>query len=60
VKLEFTKAARLPTFDVAEVGTLLKRTVLIVEDGVVVKVFYPVFPPEGSAKEVVDYLKSEG
>jgi hypothetical protein len=58
--LELTKAARLPTFEVAEVGTLLKRTVLIVEEGVIVKVFYPVFPPEGSAKEVVDYLQSQG
>lgn len=31
--------------------------VLIIENGKVKKVFYPVFPPAGSAKEVVDYLK---
>ena len=55
--LELTKAMRLPSFHVDEVGTLLKRMVLIIENGKVTKVFYPVFPPEGSAKEVVDYLK---
>src|SRR5579859_6569689 len=57
-KLELTKAAKLPTFDVDEVGTLLKRMVLMINDGKVEKVFYPVFPPEGSAKEVLDYLRT--
>jgi peroxiredoxin len=49
----------LPTFHVDEVGTLMKRMVLILENGKIKKVFYPVFPPEGSAQEVVDYLKAE-
>ena len=57
--LEFTTAARLPTFYLDKVGTLMKRMALIIEDGVVVKVFYPVFPPAGSAQEVVEYLKSK-
>jgi peroxiredoxin len=56
-KLELTKAMKLPTFHVDEVGTLLKRMALVIENGRIVKVFYPVFPPEGSAQEVVDYLK---
>ena len=56
-KLELTKAMRLPSFHVDEVGTLLKRMVLIIENGKVTKVFYPVFPAEGSAKEVVNHLK---
>jgi len=58
-KLELTKLMRLPSFDVTEVGTLLKRMVLIIENGKIVKVFYPVFPPEGCAQEVVDYLKQK-
>jgi peroxiredoxin len=57
--LELTKAAGLPTFDVDKMGTLLKRMVLIIKDGVIVKVFYPVFPPEGSATEVLDFLYSQ-
>jgi len=56
-KLELTKAMRLPTFHVKEIGTLMKRMVLIIDGGKVVKVFYPVFPPEGSAQEVIDYLR---
>ena len=50
---------KLPTFHVDEVGTLLKRMALVIENGSIVKVFYPVFPPEGSAQEVVDYLKGQ-
>jgi peroxiredoxin len=57
-KLDFTHALRLPTFEVQEVGTLMKRMVLILGDGKIVKVFYPVFPPESSAQEVVNYLRS--
>ena len=58
-ELELTNKVKLPVFDVEGVGTLLKRMVLIVDGGRIVKVFYPVFPPEGSAKEVVDYLKNQ-
>jgi peroxiredoxin len=36
---------------------LLKRMVLIVDDGVIGKVFYPVFPPDKSAAEVVAFLR---
>jgi peroxiredoxin len=31
--------------------------VLIVDDGVIAKVFYPVFPPDKSAAEVVAWLR---
>lgn len=37
---------------------LLKRVVLAVEDGVVVKVWYPVFPPDKSAEEVLEWLET--
>jgi peroxiredoxin len=55
--LEFALALRLPTFTIAGM-TLLKRMVLVITDGVVRKVFYPVFPPDQSAAKVVAWLKS--
>ena len=56
--LALAQAIGLPTFKVAGV-TLLKRMVLVIDDGVIVKVFYPVFPPDKSADEVVAWLRSE-
>ncbi len=53
--LEFASAMRLPTFDVQAVR-LLKRLTLIIRDGTVEHVFYPVFPPDASAQQVVDWL----
>lgn len=57
--LALTTAMKLPNFEVDEAGTLLKRMVLLIDDGTIVKVFYPVFPPEGSAQEVLDYLRQK-
>jgi peroxiredoxin len=54
--LSFAHALRLPTFSLAEM-TLLKRMVIVVEDGAIVKVFYPVFPPDKSAEEVAAWLR---
>src|SRR4051812_15053692 len=50
-------ALRLPTFDVEGV-TLYKRITLVVEGCAVAKVFYPVFPPDRNAAEVVAWLES--
>ena len=36
--------------------TLLKRLTLIIDQGEVVHVFYPVFPPDRSASDVIDWL----
>jgi peroxiredoxin len=47
---------RLPTFTVAGVE-LYKRLTLIVEDGRIQKVFYPVFPPDQNAEEVLTWLQ---
>ncbi len=58
-ELKFTRALELPTLMVAGM-TLLKRMVLIVDDGVISKVFYPVFPPDKSAAEVVAWLRRSG
>jgi len=54
-KLEFVKALRLPTFEVDGM-TLIKRLTLIARDGVIEKVFYPVFPPDRNAGDVVAWL----
>jgi len=54
--LAFAKALRLPTFDVDGMR-LIKRMAWIVDDGVITQVFYPVFPPDKNAEEVVHWLK---
>ncbi len=56
-KLELTRALKLPTFTI-EGMTLIKRLTLIVDDGVVTKVFYPVFPPDKNAGEVIAWLSA--
>jgi peroxiredoxin len=55
--LELTRALGLPTFEVAG-ETLLRRLTLVLRDGVVEHVFYPVFPPDRHAAEVLDWLRS--
>src|SRR5215813_7363588 len=55
--LKLARAINLPTFTVAGM-TLHKRMALVIEDGVVVKVFYPVFPPDKNAEEVIGWLKA--
>jgi peroxiredoxin len=54
-KFGLTKALRLPTFTVAGM-TLLKRMAWVIDDGGITKVFYPVFPPDRSAAEVIAWL----
>ena len=56
--LEFrlTDALRLPTF-VFEGARLIKRLALVAEKGRIVKVFYPVFPPDKNAETVLAWLK---
>jgi peroxiredoxin len=50
-------ALRLPTFEIAGL-TLYKRITLVAQDGEIVKVFYPVFPPDRNAGDVLEYLRS--
>jgi peroxiredoxin len=54
--LTFASALGLPTFEIDGV-MLLKRLTLIVDDGVVTHVFYPVFPPDRSAADVLAWLR---
>jgi len=55
-KLAFARALNMPTFSVAGM-TLLKRMALVIDDGIIDKVFYPVFPPNKNAAEVVAWLR---
>ena len=55
--LALARAIKLPTFTVAGM-TLLKRMALVIDDGVVAKVFYPVFPPDKNAEEVIAWLQA--
>ena len=54
--LGFTRALNLPTFVVAGM-TLLGRMALVIDDGTIAKVFYPVFPPDKNAEEVIGWLR---
>jgi peroxiredoxin len=51
-----TQALQLPTFRV-DTRILLKRLTLIVVNGEIKKVFYPVFPPDQNAVDVIVWLK---
>ncbi len=54
-ELAFTRALRLPTFAFEEMA-LIRRLTLIVRDGRIEKVFYPVFPPDKNAEDVISWL----
>jgi peroxiredoxin len=53
---ELARAIKLPTFTTSGM-TLLKRMALVIDDGVITKVFYPVFPPDKNAEEVMAWLR---
>lgn len=55
--LEFTDRLRLPTFEIAG-ERLLKRLTLVLSDGRIEHVFYPVFPPDEHAAEVARWLET--
>jgi peroxiredoxin len=55
--LAFSRALRLPTMEVANL-TLLKRLAMVIDDGRITKVFYPVFPPDRNAEDVLAWLKA--
>lgn len=54
---ELADALSLPTFDVAGLR-LLRRLTMLVRDGQVEHVWYPVFPPDAHAAEVVTWLRT--
>ena len=54
--LKFKDALRLPTF-LSDQEQLYRRVTLIVGSGTIVKVFYPVFPPDKNAEEVIAWIR---
>jgi peroxiredoxin len=55
-KRVLTQALNLPTMEVAGL-TLIKRMALIIDDARITHVFYPVFPPDRNAGDVLEWLK---
>ena len=56
-ELQFQKALQLPTFVMTE-KTLIKRLTMVVNDGVIQQVHYPVFPSDADAAWVLRYLQT--
>jgi peroxiredoxin len=57
--LAVADALRLPTFTVED-GRLYKRLTLVVTDGRIEHAFYPIFPPDQHAAEVLQWLRDHG
>lgn len=55
--LEFALALNLPMFEAGGM-TLLKRLTLIIANGKIEYLFYPVFPPDRNASDVIAWLSS--
>ena len=55
--LALTRALNLPSMDVAGL-TLIKRMALVIDDGTISHVFYPVFPPDRNAGDVLAWLQA--
>jgi len=53
-----TNSLCLPTFEYNGIK-LIKRLAIIAVDGIIRKVFYPVFPPDRNAEEVINWLTNE-
>ena len=56
--MEVKNVLRLPTFSVAGME-LYRRLTLVAKDRKIEKVFYPVFPPDKSADEVLEWLRND-
>ena len=56
-KLEFIKTLSLPTFKIKD-KIFIKRLTLIINNCKIIKVFYPVFPPDKHINEVLKWLKN--
>ena len=57
VDLKLKQSLNLPIFKVGNL-TLYQRLTLVIEQAIIKKVFYPVFPPNEHASQVLDWLKS--
>src|SRR3569623_2419532 len=52
---ELTRQLNLPTFEYDSLR-LIKRLHLVLKSGVITKVFYPVFPPDQNAADVIAWI----
>jgi peroxiredoxin len=57
VELKLKSAIGLPTFFTSGM-TLYKRMAMVLEDALIARVFYPVFPPDKNAAEVMAWLRA--
>tara|TARA_B100002003_G_scaffold9607_1_gene8313 strand:- start:154 stop:540 length:387 start_codon:yes stop_codon:yes gene_type:complete len=55
--LQFANLIKLPTFKVDE-KVFIKRLTLIIQSSIIIKVFYPVFPPDLHIKDVINWLEN--
>ncbi len=55
-ELNWTSALRLPTFE-ADGRRFIRRVTLICRNGIIQHTFYPVFPPDKNAQDVIDWLQ---
>lgn len=55
-KLEFLQSLQLPYFEYKD-KKLTKRLSIAIENGVIVKCWYPIFPPDSNVHEVLQWLK---
>ncbi|OAP55563.1 hypothetical protein AYL99_10536 [Fonsecaea erecta] len=55
-ELEFQRGLNLPTFD-WEGQKVLRRSMIAMQDGKVVKWWYPVFPPDRGVDDLIEWLK---
>jgi peroxiredoxin len=55
--LQLAEALRLPSFEV-EGKRLYKRRTMVISNGRVERVFYPIFPPDTHAEEILSWLAS--
>ena len=55
-ELKFSQLMNLPTFKIKN-SVYIKRLTLIIEQSIIIKIFYPVFPPDLHIYEVLDWLQ---
>ena len=56
-KLQFKEKLNIPTFDV-ENKIMYKRLTLIIQESKIIKVFYPVFPPDKHIFEILEWFEN--
>jgi peroxiredoxin len=57
IRLSLAAKLNLPAFEAGGM-TLYKRLTLVIHDGVIEHVFYPIFPPNEHARQVQAWLRS--